>query len=92
VDERVGGGRRINMKKYLNKYNQKLRFLLIGMMIVWISVLFFRSGLHVIRIYKEFSYPIPPYYEDFEICGDKPIDEEKLMYYRYINLGIECEN
>ena len=75
----------IDFKTIVNKF-------LLVVFLIWIAVLIFRSGIHVRRIFAESTTQVPGYHEDVEICGDSPIEEEKLMYYRYINLGVECEN
>lgn len=69
-----------------------IKMIIIITFFVWFAALVFRSGVHIKRIAVESADAVPGYHEDVEICGDIPMEEEKMMYHRYINLGVECEN
>lgn len=79
------------MEKIKKNWNKHMKLITAISVMVWLVVLFFRSVLHVTRIYREFTEPVEAYYPDVYVCGPKPEGGEKLMYYTYINLGEKCE-
>ena len=77
--------------------NRTLRYILIiiafTLFASWIVFLPIRSVIYVLRIYKEFAYPVEGYFEEIKACKteielDTP---EKIRYYKYLSLGEECE-
>lgn len=59
----------------------------------WVLFLPIRSVIYVIRIYKEFTYPVEGYFEEIKACekGLELDSSEKIRYFNYLNLGEKCE-
>ena len=76
------------------KENKRLvKLAIVTVLAFWVLFLFIRSAIHVVRIYKEFTQPIPGYHSDVSVCAknwDKT-NVEKQRLYNYLSLGEKCE-
>ena len=75
-------------------YKNKLEKIILLLVFLWMIVLVGRSIVYVNRIYKEFKYPVEPYYEYIDPCDENFISEnsEEQKLYEYRKLGVECIN
>jgi len=82
---------------YGMKHNKKIMQLISSFIFAifsfYITVLFYRSLIHIKRIVSEFKYGVDPYYSDVVPCGDNNTFPEfdKQMLLRYRNIGQKCQ-